>query len=658
MNTDDIMLMCSIGKIYPTKYDCGGWCNFLTTLKQLGMEVKDQMEALESFPASKREVEAIAANVRKKMNAVTDVDTGKVMILSITADEFFKLSEDKQEKEFENYIRRVEWLEFPPYILEIDPMLQKYIAKNFMYTYGKDGSTIVYNRVLDTPGVVWEEVGDSEKPFTKSKGSLRAGLVDHLVVRSKSKVVTVFINVDGEERKVYDHIPYWKIHKKYLDKTMSYIKGTPEAVARFRERVESWILMLKNCYDGKLKDVELQRGMQEIPVKLAELDDNIDNNTFFYHKSINLPILTNSPDEPAMAYFDLHNITEGPTPDFDGFMESIHPACRDSLMAAIYGTFFAKCKLNQYVWIHGEGGDGKSSLLNAIAKYAGDRLACSLSAADMKSEFGLENTVGKRMVIMSDVKTGLSVKSALIHNLTGHDLISINRKNRPVISVRLNPIVWIAANDAPDVNFDNRNEARRCLYIKMVEPPEEIQRKFYFTNKDGTFDLDEDGEKQNNGYDLEGHLVKEMPHILYKCREAFERVCPAPYSVIKQSSEALHIAKENCLDIDASTFHTYIQETFSFKNPDAKLLQTEIYEALADTMRDHNDKKAMDNFLKRDIKRMLNTRYKCQQVKIKGIHYMKGIMRKRDSMEPIPDPTTGRTVYVPDNPQFNAEDIV
>ena len=620
---EDFIHACMLLKVFPKKYDADGWSRVLGQFSLAGADVEDINSAKEQLPKSRKDMEAIVTEVRKKMS--TPQTFG--WIFGIDADKFFGLSEEKQSKEFEQFIHTVESADFPPYILEVDPILQNFICENFMYTYAKDGKAIVYARALNSQGNVWEEVGDSEKPFTKTKGKLRSELTKCLVIRSLSRVVTVFVNKDGEQ-KVYEHIEYWKMHKKNLEKTMSHISGSPENINRFKERVNAWIDMLKRCYDGKLTHIEIQRGLQNIPLKLAELDEGIDNNTFFYHDKIDLPMLTNDPNEPAMAYFDLNTITEGETPDFDGFLTSIHPACRDSFMAAIYATFFAKSQLNQYIWMHGEGGDGKSSVLNAIAIYAGDHLACSLSASDMKSEFGLENTVGKRLVIMSDVKTGLSVKTSLIHNLTGHDLISINRKNKPVISARLNPIVWIAANDAPDVNFDNRNEARRCLYIKMVEPPLEVKKKFYFVKEDGTIETDEDGQPQNNGYDLTGRLVKEMPHILFKCREAFNRVCPAPYSVIKQTSEAIHIAKENCLDIDAATFNTYIQETFSFDDKEAKMLQTEIFEAMTNTMRNHDDKSGLNQFAKRDIRRLLTTKYGCGRKKIEGIYYMTGIKRK------------------------------
>jgi hypothetical protein len=275
----------------------------------------------------------------------------------------------------------------------------------------------------------------------------------------------------------------------------------------------------------------------------------------------------------------------------------------------------------------------------------------------MNSDFCLENAMGKRMVILSDVKTGLSVKSQLIHNLTGHDPVSVNRKNKPIITVRLNPILWIAANEAPDVNFDNRNEARRCLYIKMCEPPVEIQKKFYFTDENGNFLLDNSGRKINNGYDLEGGLLKEMPHILFKCREVFERVCPAPYSVIKQNNVSLQLAEENCVDLDAATFSTYIEETFSFDMKDARMQQTEIFEALGETMKNHSDKNQLNQFAKRDIRRLLTVKYGCGRKKIGGIYYMEGISRKLNGYSPIPNPDTGRPVYVPSSLDIKMPDF-
>lgn len=299
-------------------------------------------------------------------------------------------------------------------------------------------------------------------------------------------------------------------------------------------------------------------------------------------------------------------------------------------MAAVYATVFALSLLNQYIWIHGEGGDGKSSFLNALMKFLGSRLCCSLGQT-INSEFGLENAVGKRMVVLSDVKTGLSVKSQLIHNLTGHDAVSINRKNKPIITKELKPIVWIAANEAPDVNFDARNEARRCLYIKMQEPSLEVQKKFYFLNEDGSFALDSEGRKINNGYDLTGGLLEEMPAILYKCKQAFDRVCPSPYSVIRPSIAAISLAEENCIDIDVDVWNNYINETFDFSDPTSHMLNTEIYEAIEETRSLHSDRTKFNNFAKRDLRRLLANKYGCKSKVVHGTRYVEGIRKKTES---------------------------
>jgi hypothetical protein len=651
MTNEDLLYACSMLNLYPDRYDEGGWYSLLNRLSQVGVDISGITD-LSALPKSKKDIVTKVTAYKQEIAKPANF----TFVTGIDADNFFAIGEDKRTKEFEHFIITTEQLYFPPYMVELDPIVQKYIAENFMYTFGKDGSPIIYSRALNAPGTIWEECGDSECVFPKVRGALREGLLKRLVIRSKARTVTVF-NKTKDDVNIYEHVPYWKLHRKYFPNAMETVKGSPENVQKFAEQYNAWIDNMKRCNAGSLNSSEIERGMQELPKKLRELDDNILDMTFFYKDEITLPELTNDPTEPARSYFDLSNITEGDTPDFDGFLEAVEPSCRDSLMAAIYATFFAKCRLNQYVWIHGEGGDGKSSLLSAIARYAGDRLACSLGQT-MNSDFGLEDAIGKRMVILSDVKTGLSVKSQLIHNLTGHDPVSVNRKNKPIITVRLNPIVWIAANEAPDVNFDNRNEARRCLYIKMQEPPVEIQKKFYFTDENGNFLLDNAGRKINNGYDLEGGLLKEMPHILFKCKQVFERVCPAPYAVIKPNTSALELAEDNCVDIDAATFASYIQETFSFTNKNSRLAQTEIFEAMQETMRNHSDKSSLNNFMKRDVRRLLTVKYGCQRKKINGIYYMEGIMRKFDNMEPIQNPATGRPVYTPMDAPANNGDLI
>ena len=59
--------------------------------------------------------------------------------------------------------------------------------------------------------------------------------------------------------------------------------------------------------------------------------------------------------------------------------------------------------------------------------------------------------------------------------------------------------------------------------------------------------------------------------------------------------------------------------------------------------------------VKRDIRRLLTAKYGCQRKKINGIYYMTGIARKVNGMSPIPNPATGRPVFIPDPVQMPAQ---
>lgn len=543
--------------------------------------------------------------------------------LGIDADDFVEKDEDKRRKEWTRYATDFESVYFPPYVLEMNPKLQDFLKANMVFTYSKSGKPLIYRRVPDLPGTVWTEFGDAEKPFSTIQGRLRNELSTVLSTTCEDVTVTLIANKSGKLEMMHN-VPKYTLYLKFLPQILAAVRGKPENVETVKKYIQDKVGDMQRRFESKLYHSELAHGMQRIPKMLENMDQSLDSMGFMYMPEVNFPALTNDPKEPAFAYFDLSTITDGPTPDFDGLMLAIEPACLDSLKAAIYATFFAKSSLSHYIWIKGEGGDGKTSLLDAIARFAGDNLACAIGQ-NLNSAFVLENAINKRVVLFSDVKSGLSVKSGLMHSLTGHDPVDINRKNRPAVTVRLNPIVWVAANCAPDVNFANRNERRRCLYIQTREPPEWVKRKFYFVDDQGNFIRDAMGEPINNGYDLVGGLVREMPHILYKCRASFERLCPPPYRVILQSHEQTMLAINECVDIDANEWSTYINETFEFTNKRARMRLTEIHEQLQETMHAHSDKTQLSNFAKRDIVRMLCAAYRCTRKTVDGIRYLQGI---------------------------------
>ena len=605
----------------PNRWDSGGWYNFA---KEEG--ILDKLNPSdETLPKNSAEFNKLSALYVAEMQK-----PAMESVCSLNADEFVGLPQDKMEKRFKSWITTCESRYFPAYVEALNINIKKYLEKNFRFKYSVDGKRIIYVKADTDAANIWEEVPDSEHPFSKLQGRRRSELKAVLVTHTQSKEVDVYYKGDDKTAPcVETNYPFYKLYKKHREEFVNTITGTNENVKEVIEKFDDYVDTLKRKHCGNLLEWEIKRGLSDIVGIMEDMDLKVDDYSFLYNPDFEPTDLTNDSETPAYAYFNLDTLVSGPTPDFDGFMDAVVPACRDMFMAAVFATVFASSLLNQYIWIHGEGGDGKTSFLQALMKFLGDRLCCSLGQT-MSSEFGLENAVGKRMIVLSDVKTGLSVKSQLIHNLTGHDPVSINRKNRPIITKTLEPVVWIAANEAPDVNFDNRNEARRCLYIKMQEPSVEIQKKFYFTDKDGNFVLDSEGRKINNGYELTEKLLKEMPHILYKCKQAFERVCPSPYHVIKPTTEASHLAEENCVDIDANTWKTYLMETFEFTgNTEDCMLVTDVLEAVQETKDSHSDRTQMNQFVKRDVKRLLTTAFGCCNKVVHGTRYLSGLKRKQ-----------------------------
>lgn len=602
--------------LLPQTWDIGGWAK-LAQKHHLPEEIINLQDD-GSLPASRKAFKEAAAAHEGALK-----ETVAASSIYLDAD---KVISDKNGPEiYESWILACEQHFFPAYVQTVSVPVKKFLLNNFRFKYAKDGSPIVYVRDRELEGTVWKEVEDSTQPFSKLQGPQRLELEKCLVSSSKAMNVDVYFKKDGEVHYATD-IPYYKLYIRYRNAILKTVKGSAENIAAITKQYDNTVADLKRQHEGDLSSGEIQGGLKKVDEMLTEMDQKLHSFSFLYHKDFEPKLLTNDPSVDAFAYFDLNTLKDGPTPDFDGFLDAVVPECRESLMAAIYATVYAPSQLNQYIWLHGEGGDGKSSFLNALRKYLGNNLACSLGQT-LNSDFGLEDAVGKRMIILSDVKTGLSVKSQLIHNLTGHDAISINRKNKPIITTVLEPIVWIAANESPDVNFDAENESRRCLYIKMRTPSEKTLRKFSVLNEDGTFRLDSKGRRINNGYNLTEGLLNEMPAILYKCQQVFFKVSPPPYSVIVQNNMQHRLAVEQCVDIDADAWAFYIEEAFDF-NAESVMSLPEAMEAIQDVRSLHGEKSSLTPFNKRDIRRLLTTKYNCRVKTVKGCRKICGIRRK------------------------------
>lgn len=611
----------------PEDFTAAGWASYLTTVAAptiLAWATKtDKMPNKETFGNSMSHVEQRLT--AKNGKQVLDED-GVPYLLTDEMVEHARSLEQLWKITIETIRRDM----IPACFATMPHSVENYLEDKFLYTQGTK-QKVVYFRDLDKEGNVWVEASDSEHPFTSLHGKMKHELNAAMCMHSGERCVLVLReSEDGKPRT--EQVNLATLYKEAGQKILARVQKTQKGSAYnfFVERMREEIDMLTRSWTGNRNKLEIEQGLKDLPEMYNDMDSHVDFFEQFYRADAGIRTFTNDPNEPAFNFYDLHNIHDGDTPGFDMFMQGVDPASRDTLKAAIYATFDSRCHLNQYIWMHGEGGDGKSSMLMAMAEYAGQSMYCSLNTDSAKSEFGLEETVGKRIVMFPDIQSGLSVKSGIVHKLTGHDPVPINRKNKPHISTVIDCILWMAANSAPDVNFSNKNEARRCIYIKLHEPPIEVQKKIYFLNPDGSFQLDAEGNKMNNGFPLKQMLIDEMPCILFKCKEAFDKRISQSFSVIRLTQEESAIASDNCSDFDDDTLTYYITKTFTFTNDvNDRMAQPEITNAMNMTLKCSN-LPVMDASMKRKMFRKIENYFKCQQKKSNGVKYRLGIKAKEE----------------------------
>lgn len=331
--------------------------------------------------------------------------------------------------------------------------------------------------------------------------------------------------------------------------------------------------------------------------------------------TIEMPkILTNDPTVDAFSYVDLNLEQNIPTPAFDGFLEQMESCWREPFCAALYAVCFEQCKrIPQVVYLHGEGNDGKSSLFNALNNYFGSNLVSTIDSKIVTDDFGAESLIGHRLLVLGDCQNGNILNSNLVHQITGGDLVSINRKNEKRISYRFNSIIMIAANLPPSINMNNRNEARRILYIKLNEPSYDVMKKYcQVDEKTKTILRYKNNMPKYKSYDLEADLINEMTGILFKCKQCFEKICPPPYKTLEIPEACYDLMSDECTSYDLDYIELFIKDKIIIKTNEVTEALLIYQEYLKFVYGDKNSNVNKHLFDIQKLKRYLKTNYNLE----------------------------------------------
>jgi hypothetical protein len=149
----------------------------------------------------------------------------------------------------------------------------------------------------------------------------------------------------------------------------------------------------------------------------------------------------------------------------------------------------------QYVWLHGDGGRGKGTLLRFLRRVLGPSFSAETPGGDKFWTYGL---VGKVLVGFAECDDAKFTTKAIFKSITGGDPVRVEGKGIPAFTATLCCKVIFASNSKPEIS-GSEADRRRIIYCDVGPRPE----------------------GQGMSDDYEELLWAEASHFLHDCRRLY-----------------------------------------------------------------------------------------------------------------------------------------
>lgn len=125
----------------------------------------------------------------------------------------------------------------------------------------------------------------------------------------------------------------------------------------------------------------------------------------------------------------------------------------------------------KFMLMIGRTASGKSTILRVLETLVGGQQA-DVTFSDLGSQFGRSLLIGKRTIILPDAHITRSTDSLaaleFLKSVVGGDSISVDRKYRDPICVKLSGKITISANELPELPDQARTLERRLLMLQLT----------------------------------------------------------------------------------------------------------------------------------------------------------------------------------------------
>lgn len=294
-------------------------------------------------------------------------------------------------------------------------------------------------------------------------------------------------------------------------------------------------------------------------------------------------LLSWDPDEPAFKKLSRDILREGSTDNWDSFVDRTdYPEIFKAFLWSVFEpTNFGR----QVLWLQGEGSDGKSSVLNALATFMGRDHVLSIGKGSYNESFFFGEAYGKRLAFYMDCKNLQILRAERIKSLVGKDTVNINNKYEKQFSGQVYARLLVASNYLPQINYNDDSERTRLLLVRVSKYKDEF-----------------------GDPDFEQNLVDELPAFLLKCQKSYAENCPKNTNlrVPREMAEGIKLL---CSASDSALLEQFVAEKLEF-GEQYYVNKLELRNLLKDYFA-KNWANSGSDFSEHDLARMLVGKYKC-----------------------------------------------
>lgn len=230
--------------------------------------------------------------------------------------------------------------------------------------------------------------------------------------------------------------------------------------------------------------------------------------------------------------FDLeHDLTK--TPLFDELLSRCGNA---AALINFTGSLFHKdSDRQQYLWMYGEGNNGKSAYVRILEKVFASAFQPEDSTHSKNNRFWTGGLVGKRVVAFTDSNSPTFVLSGLCKQITGDDRVPVELKGGIRYSERLDCKLIFLSNERPGI-LNNVADVRRLIFVEVKPIVGEPDAEY------------------------EDRLWQEVPYILGNCKASyFAMLGDRKRAVIQVEKDALDILLEE----NETQYEAFFEKNFA-----------------------------------------------------------------------------------------------